>query len=79
MPETMEKYLYAKFAERSKIAPVQIMSEAYDGLRTAFTTDDIKERFPDEQFQKLRPANYSAATTGVLKKIKDIKAMAGHA
>lgn len=75
MPETMEKYLNEKFAERSKIAPVQIMSEAYDDLRTALTPDDIKKSFPDEQFQKLRPANYSGATSGVLKKINDIKAM----
>ncbi|MCM1009597.1 MAG: hypothetical protein NC390_01800 [Fusobacterium sp.] len=75
MPETMHKYLYEKFDERSKIAPVQIMQEAYDDLSLASTTDDIKELFPDKQFQKLRPANYSTATTGVLKKIKDIKAM----
>lgn len=75
MPETMQNYLNAKFDERSKIAPVQIMQEAYDNLRFAETTDEIKELFPDKQFQKLRPANYSGATTGVLKKIKDIKAM----
>lgn len=75
MPETMQKYLYEKFNERSKIAPVQIMQEAYDDLNLASTTDDIKELFSDKQFQKLRPANYSGATTGILKKIKDIKAM----
>ena len=76
MPETMKKYLYAKFDERSKIAPVQIMQEAFDGLEAAATVDDIKELFPNEpKFQKLRPANYNNATSGVLKKIKEIKAM----
>lgn len=76
MPETMKKYLYAKFEERSKIAPVQIMQEAFDGLESAATVDDIKELFPNEpKFQKLRPANYNNATSGVLKKIKEIKAM----
>ncbi len=76
MPETMQKYLYAKFNERSKIAPVQIMQEAFDNLNGTNTVDEIKERFPNEpKFQKLRPANYSGATSGVLKKIKEIKAM----
>lgn len=76
MPETMKKYLNAKFEERSKIAPVQIMQEAYDKLNGANTVDEIKNRFPNEEkFAKLRPANYSNATSGILKKIKDIKAM----
>ena len=76
MPETMKTYLYAKFDERSKIAPVQIMQEAFDGLESAATVDDIKEFFPNEsKFQKLRPANYNNAVSGVLKKIKEIKAM----
>lgn len=76
MPETMKNYLNAKFEERSKIAPVQIMQEAFDRLNGANSVDEIKKRFPEEQkFAKLRPANYSGATTGLLKKIKDLKAM----
>lgn len=76
MPETTKQYLHARFDERSKIAPVQLMQEAFDDLHLASTVEDIKELFPNEpKFAKLRPANYSTATTGILKKIKDIKAM----
>lgn len=74
MPETMKKYLNARFEERSKIAPVQIMQEAFDALNNASTVDDIK-KLGEPKFSKLRPANYAGATTGILKKIKDIKAM----
>lgn len=76
MPDTMRHYLYADFAQRSRIAPIQIMQETFDNLEAASTVDDIKELFPNEpKFAKLRPANYSGATSGVLKKIKDIKAL----
>lgn len=76
MPDTMKRYLYADFAQRSRIAPVQIVQEAFDDLSAASTVDDIKELFPNEpKFAKLRPANYVGATTGILKKIKDIKAL----
>ncbi len=76
MPVTMKHYLYADFANRSKIAPVQIVQEAFDDLTAASTVDDIKELFPNEpKFAKLRPANYAGATSGILKKIKDIKAL----
>lgn len=76
MPETMKKYLNARFEERSKIAPVQIMQEAFDGLSATSTVEDIHELYPNEpKFKKLRPANYAGANVGILKKIKDIKAM----
>lgn len=76
MPETMRNYLNEKPAERSKIAPVQLMQEAFDGLDAASTVDDIKELFPNEpKFKKLRPANYTGAKVGILKKINDIKSM----
>ncbi len=76
MPQTMKNYLNANYTERSKIAPVQIMQEAFDGLECASTVDDIKELFPDEtKFAKLKPANYKNATQGVMRKIKDIKSM----
>ncbi len=76
MPQTMKNYLYANFAERSKIAPAQIMQEAFDGLECASTVNDIKELFPNEpKFAKLKPANYKNASQGVMRKIKDIKSM----
>ncbi len=78
MPKTMKTYLNAKFDERSKIAPIQIMQEAYDDLNGASTVETIKERFPAERepkFQKLQPANYSTARSGILHKIGEIKAM----
>ncbi len=76
MPDTMKKYLMENFAERSKVAPVQIMREAYDLLEAASTVEDIHEAYPYEpKFKKLRPANYETAHTGILKKIQDIRKM----
>lgn len=76
MPETMKQYLNAKFEERSKIAPVQIMQEAFDDLNLANSAEEIKRLFPNEnKFSKLRNANSTNATHGILKKIKDIKSM----
>ena len=76
MPSTMKAYLYEDYATNSKVAPVQIMQEAYDSLREAMTVDDIKKAFPNEEkFQKLIPANYDRATHGILRDIKEIKAL----
>lgn len=78
MPKRMKAYLNEKYEERSKIAPIQIMQEAYEDLNAASTVEDIKELFPSEvepKFSKLKPANYANANQGILKKIKDIKAM----
>ncbi len=76
MPQTMKTYLNARLDERSKLAPVQVMQEAYDKLNGASTVDAIKERYPNEpKFQKLQPANYSTARSGILHKIGKIKAM----
>lgn len=76
MPSTMKAYLYEDYATNSKVAPVQIMQEAYDKLREAMTVDDIKKAFPNEEkFQKLIPANYGRASHGILRDIKEIKAL----
>lgn len=78
MPKCMKEYLYENYAERSKIAPVQIMQEAYDDLSVAQTVDDIKELFPVERepkFALLRPAEYKPSKNGILGKIGAIKAM----
>lgn len=76
MPSTMKKYLNEDYTNRSKLAPVQVMQEAYDNLHQAMTVDDIKKLFPNEEkFQKLIPANYNRATHGILRDIKEIKAM----
>lgn len=76
MPATMKQYLDANYAERSKLAPVQVLQEAYDDLSIATTVDDIRELYPNEpKFVQLKPANYANAKTGVLRKIKEIKEM----
>ena len=76
MPSTMNDYLNASFEERSQLAPVQVLQEAYDDLHIATTVEDIKELYPNEgKFKDLKPANYVGAKTGVMRKIKEIKDM----
>ena len=74
MPKTMSEYLYSDFSDRHHLPPVQLMNEAFDFLSVAATVDDIKELYPNEPlFNQLKPANYYAATRGVLRKIGEIK------
>lgn len=76
MPKTMNDYLHQNYSEHSNLAPVQLMSEAFDDLSVASTVDDIKELYPNEEkFAQLKPANYAAAKTGILRKIYEIKEM----